>query len=43
MCGAYHPEIYVRERLARGFQVVEFVPEGAAGNPYQDAYLLRRV
>jgi len=42
VCGAYHPETYVRERLARGFQVLEFIPEGAAGNPYQDLYLLRR-
>jgi SAM-dependent methyltransferase len=43
VCGAYHPESYVRERLARGFRVLEFIPEGAAGNPYQDVYLLRRV
>lgn len=41
-CGAYHPESYVRGRLANGFSVVEFVPKGALGNPYQDRWLLRR-
>ena len=41
-CGAYHPETYVRERLARGFEVVDFVPEGATGNPRQDLWVLRR-
>jgi SAM-dependent methyltransferase len=40
-CGAYHPERYVREVLARGFDVVQFIPEGARGNPPQDLYLLR--
>jgi SAM-dependent methyltransferase len=42
VCGAYHPEIYVRERLARGFTVVDFVREGASGNPWQDLWLLRK-
>ncbi len=42
VCGAYHPEAYVRERLAKGFSVVEFVPKGAIGNPWQDQWLLRR-
>jgi hypothetical protein len=33
----------VRERLVpRGFDEVEFVPEGARGNPYQDLFLLRK-
>jgi SAM-dependent methyltransferase len=41
-CGAYHPETYVRQHLARGFAVVDFVPEGAIGNPRQDLWLLRR-
>lgn len=41
-CGAYHPPAWVREHLAKGFEVVEHVPEGAAGNPWQDLYLLRR-
>jgi len=42
VCGAYHPETYVREHLAQGFTVVDFVAEGAIGNPYQDLWLLRR-
>jgi SAM-dependent methyltransferase len=42
VCGAYHPEIYVRERLARGFTVVDLVREGASGNPWQDLWLLRK-
>lgn len=40
-CAAFHPEPYVRNILARDFEVVDFVPEGALGNPRQDAYLLR--
>jgi SAM-dependent methyltransferase len=40
-CGAYHPERYVREVLGRAFDVVQFIPEGARGNPPQDLYLLR--
>jgi SAM-dependent methyltransferase len=40
-CGAFHPEAYVRSVLTRGFEVADFVPEGAKGNPPQDAYLLR--
>ena len=39
---AYHSEAWVRTELARGFDVVEFTPEGALGNPWQDLYLLRR-
>ena len=42
VCGAYHPEAYVREHLSEGFTVVDFVAEGAAGNPYQDLWVLRR-
>ena len=42
VCGAYHPEASVRGQLAHGFTVVDFVAEGAAGNPYQDLWLLRR-
>ncbi|MBK1876188.1 class I SAM-dependent methyltransferase [Pelagicoccus mobilis] len=44
-CAAFHPESYVRERLAgeNGFEVVDFIPEGALGNPKQDLYLLKRV
>jgi SAM-dependent methyltransferase len=40
-CGAYHPPAYVRAKLAAGWEVLEHVPEGARGNPYQDLVLLR--
>jgi hypothetical protein len=42
VCGAYHPPAYVRSTLAAGFEVREFRPEGATGNPYQDLWLLQR-
>jgi SAM-dependent methyltransferase len=41
-CAAFHPESYVRRELARDLDVIAFVPEGALGNPWQDAYLLRK-
>ena len=41
-CSAYHPAAYVQEKLADGLTVVDFVPEGAKGNPSQDLYVLRR-
>ncbi len=43
LCTTFHPASWVRERLVpHGFEEVEFAPEGAAGNPYQDLFLLRR-
>jgi SAM-dependent methyltransferase len=42
-CAAFHPERYVRERMLAGvFDVVDFTPEGALGNPRQDLWLVRR-
>ncbi|HVS85545.1 MAG TPA: class I SAM-dependent methyltransferase [Gaiellaceae bacterium] len=40
LCSAYHPERYLRETFADGFEVRELVPEGALGNPTQDLVLL---
>ena len=42
LCSAFHPPSYVKERLAAPFELVDFVPEGATGNPHQDLYLLTR-
>jgi SAM-dependent methyltransferase len=42
LCSTFHPPSYVKDRLAAGLEVAEFVPEGAKGNPHQDLYLLRR-
>jgi 2-polyprenyl-3-methyl-5-hydroxy-6-metoxy-1,4-benzoquinol methylase len=41
-CAAFHPQSYVRERMARNLSVIDFVPKGATGNPHQDVYLLRK-
>jgi len=43
LCNAYHAEAYVRQYLARGFEVINFVVEGARGNPRQDLWLLQRI
>jgi SAM-dependent methyltransferase len=42
LCASFHPESYVRETLAEGFEIVDAVPEGAKGSPVQDLYMLRR-
>ncbi|HLC43250.1 MAG TPA: class I SAM-dependent methyltransferase [Methylomirabilota bacterium] len=42
LCSAYDPVSFVREKLARGFEVVDAEPEGAKGNPYQDVFLFRK-
>jgi 2-polyprenyl-3-methyl-5-hydroxy-6-metoxy-1,4-benzoquinol methylase len=42
LCSAFHPPSYVKDRLAAGLEVAEFVPEGAKGNPHQDLYLLKK-
>lgn len=42
LCSVFHPESYVRTHLTQGFAVVDFIPEGARGNPRQDAWLFRR-
>jgi SAM-dependent methyltransferase len=41
-CGAYHPEAWVRAYLVSAFEVLDFIPEGALGNPWQDFWVLRR-
>jgi SAM-dependent methyltransferase len=41
-CATFHPPRYVSERLIRGLEVVDHVPEGALGNPRQDLWLLRK-
>ncbi len=41
-CAAFHPVSFVKESLAKKYEVIDFLPEGALGNPSQDLYLLRR-
>jgi O-methyltransferase len=44
ICAAFHPPSYVRESFAKpfGLSLIHFSPGGAAGNPPQDSYLLRK-
>jgi len=42
ICMALHPPSFVFETLAQGFEIVDFVPQGAKGNPVQDLYMLRK-
>jgi hypothetical protein len=42
VCGAYHPQAYVRDELGEGLDLLAIVPEGARGNPRQDLVILRR-
>lgn len=41
-CAAFHPLAFVRGVLAAGFEVLCMAPEGATGNPPQDAWVLRK-
>jgi SAM-dependent methyltransferase len=45
LCTTFHPEAYVRETLAEGFELLEFRPGGAegTGTPTQDLAVLRRL
>ena len=42
LCSAYHPEAYLRETFAQGFDLATLEPEGAKGNPTQDLVVLRK-
>lgn len=42
LCTTFHPPDAVRRGLAEGLEELEFVPEGAAGNPHQDLFLFRK-
>jgi SAM-dependent methyltransferase len=42
LCAAFHPESYVRERLAGDLEVLDFRPADGDGRQTQDLFLLRR-
>jgi SAM-dependent methyltransferase len=42
LCSVYHPEAYVRERLAGNFSVALSCPRSAVGSGSQDTFLLRK-
>ncbi|RUL84630.1 class I SAM-dependent methyltransferase [Tautonia sociabilis] len=41
-CAAFHPPGYLASGPAEDWEILEWIPEGARGNPRQDAYLLRK-
>jgi len=41
-CGTYHPESYIRTKLAQGFQVVDFIPAHTREFIYHDISLLSK-
>lgn len=38
VCMAFHPDAYMKQKLATGFEVLEFIPDGVG----QDFWLLRK-
>jgi SAM-dependent methyltransferase len=42
LCNVFHPEAYVRRKSSKEFEVIDFIAEGARGNPRQDVWLFRR-
>lgn len=41
-CGVFHPEQYIREKLAKEFSIVDFISDGAK-DAKQDVYLFRKL
>jgi SAM-dependent methyltransferase len=42
LCNVIHPPEYVINSLGAGLELIEFLPEGASGNPRQDLFLFRK-
>lgn len=42
LCSAYHPPAFVRNQLAPGYTVCDFIPAGQQAGVLQDVYLLRK-
>lgn len=42
LCASFCSPDYVARAMTRQFDLIEGVPQGAKGNPHQDAYLLRK-
>lgn len=43
LCAAFCTEAWVRSQLTQGFEAIDYLPQGALGNPCQDLYLLRKI
>jgi SAM-dependent methyltransferase len=41
LCTTFHPRAALERLVARRFELVSYLPEGAKGNPHQDLVLLR--
>ena len=41
-CTTFHSEAFIRNQMQRGLTLIEHIPKGATGNPFQDQVLLRR-
>lgn len=41
-CNAFHPNKYLMNNFSKLLEIIDLVPEGALGNPYQDAVLLQK-
>ncbi len=42
ICTVFHPKKYIYEKFARNFEIIDYISEGALGNPCQDLVLLRK-
>jgi SAM-dependent methyltransferase len=41
-CNTYYSTRYVRQTFGEGFSSLNFFPQGARGNPYQDLFVLKK-
>lgn len=41
-CAVFHPQRYVHETIARGFEVIDFVPGSDKGSSAHDVHLIRK-
>jgi len=42
-CNAFHPNQYLVNNFSKILEIIDLIPEGALGNPYQDAVLLQKI
>ena len=41
-CNTYHPQTYVKKKLAQNYESIDFAPKDTFKNPHQDYYLLKK-
>lgn len=42
-CNAFHPNQYLMNNFSKVMKIIDLIPEGALGNPFQDAILLQKL